>query len=433
MGWLKSLFRKKEAELQKAYVEAEQLQQWFDSKTEFLIENIKESIKEDLNSINDNISQIKKASNVLEEAKLRNERIPERAIHIMEGNRRSYINAVLNFVDKIQTPSAINFTSVSDFVSAFEDSLSQFTKSSAKNFHVLQEFFAHESGGIAKRIKDIDLTIRGLMDNDYRKINSVMENISKVNELLKKKETAEIMLSEQEKERFEIMQQIDAVKESLEGLKKSKDYKFFKEAEKKKDEIAKHIKDAEKRLFELFAPLDRPMRKFAKIAAEGEDTLKSYSKSPLKALLDDRELRIVGLMAKMKSAIEKGEIELKEKAKEKALKQIEAVKEDMLKKTVQEHNSLNELYAEKERSLKMNLVVQKQSEAEYKLSHLKDKLAKLEQNIMKLNKFVEVPEIDGALHAIKKDVRDVLNTELRIKMGNRMVGKEAAGQKEAPE
>lgn len=422
MGWFKSLF-KKEAELQTAYVGVEELQQWFDSKSEIIIENTKESIKEDFESINNNISQIKKDSKVLEEAKLRNEKIPERAIHIMEGNRKSYINFVLNFIDKINTPAAVNFNVVSDFVSDFEDSLSQFTKNSAKNYHVLQEFFAHESGSIAKRIRDIDLTVRGLLDNEYKKINSITEDIGKISEMLKKKETADIMLSDQEKERFGLMQEIESIKQKINELKNSKDYKFFKEAEKKKDEVAKQIKDVEKGLFELFAPLERPMRKFAKIAAEGDDIITSYSKSPLKALLDDKGLKIIELMAKMKNSVQDGQVELKEKAKEKALKQIDEIKKEVLKNLLDEYNSLNELYAENERSLKMNMIVQKQNEAEYKLTHLKEKLSKLEQNIEKLNKYLEMPEIEQSLRAVKKNVKDILNTELRIKMGNKLVGK----------
>ncbi|MFO8016877.1 MAG: hypothetical protein R6U32_07295 [Candidatus Woesearchaeota archaeon] len=425
MGWFSSLFRKKkEPEIRKKHIHVNELRQWFDSESETAIESIKNSIKEDLDSIKENKEKIKEASKTLEEAKLKNDKIPERAMHIMEGNRKSYIQAVNNFMESLEMPSVINFSTVSDFVSDFEDKLSNFTKTSARNFQVLQEFFAKESGEIARNIKDMDLTVRNLLDNDYKKINNISANIEKVNELLNKIGSAKQMLSDYEKQRYQLTQEIQKVKDSLEELKGSDDYKRVKEAEKKKSDTEKRMKEAERRLSELFAPLERPLRKYSRIIPEGEDTLNAYLESPMKALQDDREMKILSILDRMRSSIEKGELEIKDKAKEKALKQISMITEDTLRKLLSEYDSLKEAIDGMDKSIKYNMALQRKDEMEYKLSHLNEKLSKLDENIEKLNKYMHMPEMEEALKEIREEAKDALNTDLRIKIDSKVIGGE---------
>ena len=97
MGWFSKIFKKEEPQLETAYVDIEELQQWFESKSEPVLEDIHSSMKEDLDKINEFITNIRSASKGLGEAKLRNDKIPERAMQIMEGNRKAYINAVLTY------------------------------------------------------------------------------------------------------------------------------------------------------------------------------------------------------------------------------------------------------------------------------------------------------------------------------------------------
>lgn len=423
MGWFKSLF-KKEEELQRVYVDIDELEPWFISKSDIRIENIKESIKEDMDKISQLIEQIKTSSKVLEEARLRNDKMPERVIHIMEGNRKSYLTAINNLMGRIQPPSTINFSSVSEYVSQFEDSITSFAKMSSKSYHILQEFFAHESGEIAQRIKEIDLTVRGMLDNEYKRINGMMENINRINDMMKKKETAEIMLEDHRKESAGLRAEIEASKANIESLKKTKDYRFYLETEKTKDQLKAQMKDVEKRVFEMFAPLDRPLRKFAKISAENEKLIDAYSEEPMNALLADSDLKILPLLERMKSLIERNEIELKDKAKEKAIANINAIIIMVLRDSVAEYSTLRETYDERERSMKLNTAVHAQNEYEYKISHLKDKLAKIEANKEKLERFLELPGLDSALESAKKDILEMFNTEIVIRFDG-VTGKKA--------
>lgn len=427
MGWFSSLFSK-DTGPKTAYIGVNELQQWFDSKSEPLVEGIRQGIKEDFEGISESISGIKDAARALDGAKLQNDKIPERALQVMQGNRKAYITSVINFADRIQQPSAINFSTVSEFVSDFEDNITLFTKSSARNYYVLQEFFAHESGRIAQHIKDIDVTVRSMMDNGYRKINALSQNIQKINGLLKKKETGEILLAEQEKERDELVHSIEKYSAEMESLKGTKDYRMLKEAERRRDELSRQIKETERRLSELFSPLDRPMRKFAKISADGEDLLKAYMESPLKALSEDSDMRILDALERMKASLEKGELELKDKAKEKALEQLVMINRQGLQAILNTYRSLQENHSDNERGLKMNMVTHRQNELSYKLNHMKDKLGKLEQNISKIGKFLEMAELKEAVEAVRKDSLEVFNTDLRIRIGDEISARKAEEQ-----
>src|SRR3989344_8030815 len=164
MGWLKSLFEKKKEEPQKAFVTANNLSEWFDDQTEELLEEIKAEIAENLTTINNEKVEVQKQLELLEQSTLMNDKLPARALQIMEGNRASYINAVNIFLKQLNPPASVNMGNVTGFLSLFEDALSSFTKSSARNYHVLQEFFANETNSVVRHLKAIEEAARNLLD-----------------------------------------------------------------------------------------------------------------------------------------------------------------------------------------------------------------------------------------------------------------------------
>ena len=183
MGWLKSLFGNKK-EIDTVYVELGKLSLWFDEKTEPLLENIKDDIQAKFNEIRINCERARESSRALANTMLRNDKIPERAIQVMQGNREAYIKSVNLFLDQIKTPSSINMGLINDFLSRFEENLNYFTKTSSRSYYVLQEFFRDESGAIAQYIKKVDFLARSIFDNDYRKINAVSQKIEEIDSFL---------------------------------------------------------------------------------------------------------------------------------------------------------------------------------------------------------------------------------------------------------
>ncbi|MFH1505623.1 MAG: hypothetical protein ABIE94_01385, partial [archaeon] len=141
-------FRKKELES----VNFKQLDGWIDN---FLAQKELDKRMENLSEqAIMKISEIRDALDKLEKAELMNKKIPERAIHIMEGNRKNYVRRIGYFLDNFELPK--NVLDISDFSKKLSGQLDELGKDTHKNYQVLTQFLEHEAFAIAKKVKELE-------------------------------------------------------------------------------------------------------------------------------------------------------------------------------------------------------------------------------------------------------------------------------------
>ena len=144
---------------------------------------------------------------------------------VMKGNRDSYINAVNLFLNQTKVPTAINIGAISDFLGRFEDSLNTFTKTSARNYYVLQEFFRQESGAVAQNIKNIDILSRSLLDNEYKEVNEVRSKIEKIENFIELKKKASGVLEDEKANLNSIKASKKDIEDKIEKIRQSRDFR----------------------------------------------------------------------------------------------------------------------------------------------------------------------------------------------------------------
>ena len=88
---------------------------------------------------------IRERCNELEKAELQNKNIPPRAITIMEGNRKAYIQKTIHFINRIreildELETLANSSSIIDKVSKINEMFDEYNKSTQKPYYILQEF-----------------------------------------------------------------------------------------------------------------------------------------------------------------------------------------------------------------------------------------------------------------------------------------------------
>ena len=71
-----------------------------------------------------------------------------------------------------------------------------------------------------------------------------------------------------------------------------------------------------------------------------------YLNNSLEALLEDKELKILEIIGKIKEAIAKGELELKDKKKDKILQELDKLDKDYFNLFLSKYNELNKKYIE---------------------------------------------------------------------------------------
>ncbi|HLC98647.1 MAG TPA: hypothetical protein VJC00_01440 [Candidatus Nanoarchaeia archaeon] len=414
MGWLKSLFGNKK-EIDTVYVELGKLSLWFDEKTEPLLENIKDDIQAKFNEIRINCERARESSRALANTMLRNDKIPERAIQVMQGNREAYIKSVNLFLDQIKTPSSINMGLINDFLSRFEENLNYFTKTSSRSYYVLQEFFRDESGAIAQYIKKVDFLARSIFDNDYRKINAVSQKIEEIDSFLALRKKAGDLIEEEKTNYSSINAMKKETMDKMEKLEQSRDYRELQELGKEKDRISKEIRDNEAELISLFSPIEKSMKKYEKITLYGAGILRDYIDSPLHGLMKDDGLNITEVLAKMREAVESNQLDLNDKKKERTIEALGMISKERLQQIAKKHYEHVDSMEKLKRREGINTAAQKLNELNYKLSHLDNQLERSRSTIEKISKQMERTDIKKMISEIENDVEDLLSVRLRVR------------------
>ncbi len=415
-GQLSDLFKGKpvEQEISTVSVSLNNLPKWFKQKADPIVEEARENIKRTFSLIQQEVKEALRACELLEIEQLRNESIPEKVKLIMHGNRRSYLHLTRMLLATLSQPSDITYKSVMAFLEQFEEQLSTYTKSSQKNYLVLQEFFKDESKVVAMHIKRINELVRTLLDNPYKDIITVSDAIYRLTKLQRDRENVrvewqqtqekmKILHAQIEKNRIEIGKQMDSF-----------EYARVKEFREEKERSEKGLKKVEEDISLVFSPLLPALKKFSHIDMGHEVFLAQYVENPSAAVKADTHLTILMVLPKVVEAIEAGKIDLKDKKRQKALEQAKQVTEEYLKQYQATISMLENSLAQVEKQLKSNPVIQSIEEYSYRNEHLKRSMAKFEEESLKLEKGLEQKE-QGELQKIIIDhIRKLFSIEVKL-------------------
>ena len=158
LNFLKKLFIKKKLGKEKETIELNNLNGWFNAKSNAIYNNLNENIDIIKNEINSGIEKTKSNLESLKNAKLQNPNIPLRVKQIMEGNRQSYIKIISDFLNSIKIDN--DHEKLLNYCKDFDEELNSLGKSTTRSYHVLREFFEHQATNIAINIKNLDNSVK---------------------------------------------------------------------------------------------------------------------------------------------------------------------------------------------------------------------------------------------------------------------------------
>lgn len=411
--FLKIFPSKKEEEIQK--IKLDELSSWIDSwsknthkTTNFGLLIIRKKIADEKNKAEENIIK-------LEHAKLKNPNIPERAKQIMEGNRKIYIPKVKTLLEEINLPENLN--ELLEFCDSFNKNLDTFAKGTIRNYDILQEFFVVENSAIAANIRKLDELIK--------KVKKIIENagIEKENELKNKvselqhkikqkddtKEEVKLKKEELEKENKKVKEKENKIKELKEGSK----YKKFTELVSKKKGLEQEIAEIETQVSSSFSVIKTALKKFERLTLE-DKLVRKYLDNSLKTLLEDNKLKIVELVDKMKKSIAKGELKLREKKKNRILRELDKLTKNYLESFLNKHTELNKKADELKSEINKAEIVK---EIEEKQEALKQDNKQIEEKNQKIELMIkELEKIN--IEALKKNLEEeiIAKTSQKVKI-----------------
>jgi DNA repair exonuclease SbcCD ATPase subunit len=412
-NFFKKFFKKEKLEIKLA-----DLDKWFDESTKRNFEELTPNIKSSYSSFKEKIELLKEQIKALENAKIKDEeKIEPRVKQIVLGNRQNYIRQLNILINNLQIPEAVHKEAL-EFCSALDQKLTELANSTKKSFYTAQHLFHKEVEDIAKTIKDMDSIIKELRQT-IEKSNTV--NIDKTKEMMKE-------LNNKIKAKKQLSEELETEEKNLNGTKEKKEEteKKIKELEKSKEFAELHnlkselnsVNDSlrlkENELIQLFASMDRALKKFKRITLENEDLIEQYLISPAKALLKDPEFKIIDLIKKMKQPILENKIDLKDRKKEKLLKTIDTVTKEYLENFLSAYNEILENKKTVENKINLSTVMKQKSDLDYRLESYTTKLDRLNNLIEELKQKKSRIDIEKMKKDLVNSIDSITNIEVAI-------------------
>lgn len=414
LDFLKNLFGKKEEQIE---ISSKDLPEWFSQQLALS----SQPLHARLNNIREKFSSAKKkleeSMEILEKAQLKNPKVTTREIQFMQGNRETYLKKVRLLFDEVSFPE--NFADMAAFHKGFSEELHQFGQSTARPYYILQEFFANESRSIALDIKKIETIVLDAKNLNEQFSHSMVGEINKKIDSLQK--TAENHLS-LTLEKAALESELEKQKRLLAELNQKKTNlqksDHYKELERKRHEIelvSNRHKAKESELHNYFSVMEHALKKYGKISYAHEELTLSYLDNPVRALLEDKDLIIAKVFHNMRDAILRGEIELKDKKKDKTISTMNQMTESFLGNFLSEYNALSDQRKNLENAIRHDDTAIQLKEMENDIEQCWKNQVSIQKQLEKTQKSLEEQDTDKIRTELEKSLTAFLDKPVAIK------------------
>ena len=412
--FIKKFFRTEE-EKKTETVALKDLARWFDDKSAPMLESVLSDIKQLSDDISSNVAKTRVYLGKLEKAVLKNKNIPHKEMQIMEGNRKSYITAIGIFLHSLQVPSDLD--AVIEFSKKLDIKLDQLSKSTNRNFHVLQHFFANESRNVTIEIKKIENRVKDFLkklENDN--INIINGTKADFSALFYKQKAGKQLAEEKKMLQLDIENIEKEEKDARDSIEKIKAAEAYKELALLKEKLAEEQRNYERistTLKNYFLTLEHPLKKFGRVTLE-EALLHSYLLDPAKALLDDEKLGIVAIFGSFLNNVKMGKLNIKDRQRQKVIETADKMTADFFASTRKQLKDVKTNIVAFNSDIKNNSVEAEISDIETKAKLLGEQAKSKRKSVDHLK--IEQKNLDttSLLEKIRKGIEKALNIELKI-------------------
>ena len=404
--WFFDLFKKKEKVLSNDVINFSELEKWLEEKTQKRVNELNKNTSGFISKIKEEVEELKLNVFKLENAEINKD------IHIVEGakqkvlgNRESYIKDVNFFISNIQFSD-----DPMDFYSKLENSLNELAKTTVKNHAIVEQLFGEVSfvagnlGNLGKLVNEIK---NACNSQEITAINEVKSLIKEINKKIELRGIIDEEIKNREIEKFDLENYDNELKKNMEELKNNEKYLKLQSLldEKEKNEFS--LKESEEKIKHVFVPLQKSLRKFYKI--KNDSLLLNYTEDPAKALVNDKELKIIELVEEMQGSIE--QLELNEQKEKRVVEELNSLDGAALKYLAEIYNELsntkkklNESILRNEMSHKQWILNEKLKNTEEKIKAFENKTIDLEAKKQKVE-FSELSKIEENLEKLELKIK----------------------------
>lgn len=261
------------------------------------IEKFHSDIKERNEEFKDSIENLKNAKPP--------EKIDEQILKIANTSKNTFIAKMSAISEIIKRDFSKDIGSFLDYHSTVSSMINQVNKETVKEFTSLNVAYSKETNNVVKKLREIKEKVDGFA----KELNEKKGQIDMLDGFLNDIRTFEERKAENKKTIINIeqskseLENSEKEKENLEKklgeLNQSETWKAYIQLTKEKENLDSTERKIIEEIVNIFASLDRILKKFAKlvdddtIAFKNIDTLKKYIESPFDGLIQDTNQEII--------------------------------------------------------------------------------------------------------------------------------------------
>jgi len=349
--------------------------------------------------------------NELNETSLMNPDIPERAKHIMQGNKDEYIRKMKAFIEIIDVPG--HYRDIGFFSSKLSEDIDGLGEKTQKNFFVLREFFEREVSKIAKIVKKMEDNVidfrQELEKENLDEINGIRSMLKQLEDDIITKKDIRLNKVTAENTMKNIMEKEKKIIAKIEELKNSSGHQKLKDLKEKKEKLNNVLEDMKKELKSDFSTLERALKKYAHNSPD-EKIVSSYLEDPVESLNSDPEIKISQIIFELSEKL--ADLDIKGK-KENIQKVIEKLTKDHLESKKSDIKKIREDINTANVTMKGNTTILNISEQETFLKDIERKKEEQEEEMQEVENQLERINVSLSRQKIKAKVKELGDVDFR--------------------
>ncbi|MBR9683412.1 hypothetical protein GOV03_02630 [Candidatus Woesearchaeota archaeon] len=417
-GFLKKLFQKEEEVFEVEEVRVEDFNSWLDNKIYKI--DFKEEISGFFNQIKDIKWVLGEKITSLETAEMdekEKERVDEKIKNVVLGHKENYTREMKRFLECLNIPEGDDLRKSMNFNEALSNSLDELSKKTAKSYQAAQHLFFKPVEEVFKAVGEINLLAKDfdgkLEKKGLKKINEIQEKVRFLQEDKRRRERLEEDLRWKEQKLTRCAEGKEKEEAEIDRLRNNDEYQELVELREEEEQINAEVEENKDEAFLFFSKIGRALRKYEKVTLAVE-VVRDYLEDAVKALLKDKELKIVGVLEGLKKGVENGEVELDDKQKEIIAELVIKAKSGYLQGLVKKAEELQKKVNEIKTKLKGYGIDKLIEEAEYKSEHFEEQTVLMIREIEELKVKLQALGGEKLAEELKEPVKEMLKVEVRL-------------------
>lgn len=401
-------------------VPAIELKEWLEYYSAKKLKSINKGINDASLKFNTQLQTAKELLGELENSELMNKEITPREIHLMQGNRESYIKKLNLFLDENNFPDK-DFQVITEFCQNFHGHMDVLNSGTHRSYYILKNFFDKEMVAIAQCLKTCeDLVLRAeeiLESSEVGHINALNKKTYELNEAIIKSDALKKQLSDHQEKMREVSDKRTQVKDKMESMGTSSEYKDFNDNIQEKEHNLKNRAKIADELSLIFSEIRTAAISFQK--SEGvSQILEDYLDRPVDAIIKDDNYDILHKLSEIRAKIKDKTLEVNDKKKNKILAAIDKVDREFLLSKRAELKNIDARLKEINTTLEKASVSMNFKELEYQLEHFNAKMENMEKEISALVKAEKSLEIEKQMDSLERQIFEITGVQVTIAVQN---------------